>query len=135
MRRLANWDVALGHYFADTRRLAHRYGKADCALYAAGAILAMTGEDFARWHRSKYTTEAGAARYMRRQGWQDLAALGDAFLPRIDLAKAGRGDLLLMPGDAGEFFAIKAGARAVALGERGPELFAIDPNSLAWKVG
>ena len=135
MQRVTNWDVALGRYLADTRRLAHRYGKADCALYAAGAVLAMTGEDLARGHRSKYTTEAGAARYVRRQGWQDLAGLGDAFLPRIDLSKARRGDLLLMPGDAGEFFAIKMGARAVALGESGPELFAIDPNSLAWKVG
>lgn len=136
MRRLDDWDVRLSRYLINISDKPHLYGSVDCALFAAGAVLAMTGEDPAAHLRGTYETELGAAKAMRRNGWETLSDVADHFLPEIEIREAKRGDILLCPGEAGEFLAVKMGAYAVSAGPRGIANIVLrkTPPLSAWRV-
>lgn len=62
----------------------------DCVRWAAGAAVAMTGRDPLAEFGGRWSTEAGAARVIRRAG--GLAAAIDGVLTPIEPAQAMRGD-------------------------------------------
>jgi hypothetical protein len=97
IRRLPDWPEKLAAYIADNRAARFAWGVNDCALFAAGAVLAMTGQwlPLQRW-----TSAKSAARAQRAAG--GLAVAVDAVLPRLaGPAFAQRGDVVLAQADDG----------------------------------
>ena len=121
--RLPDWRARLGVYLARMARASFRPGRHDCALFAAGAVEAMTGTDIAASWRGTYRTlDAGQA------------ALADAgFASHVDVvarlfretspALAQVGDLALLPSDLPE----EPGALGVI---QGPRVYALSPSGL-----
>lgn len=62
MTRCEDWHARLAAYVFDAGRTPFAYGSHDCALFAAGAVEAMTGTDLAAGWRGIYRTLAGASR-------------------------------------------------------------------------
>ena len=88
--RLPNWDQRLFAYLS-TARVAVRSGDTNyCALFAAGAVEAVTGEDPAAAFRGHY-----------REAADNLETVISGLFPEIAVGQAGRGDLAWHEGSVG----------------------------------
>ena len=112
MRRV-DWELQLHDYLNRCSSCAFAWGEHDCALFAAGGVLAMTGVDPAATFRGRYRTAIGSVRALRRYGTGTLEATIDALLPRKPIGFAISGDVVMVDGMAG----ICTGADAVFVGE------------------
>ncbi|MBU2979001.1 hypothetical protein [Alteromonas sp. C1M14] len=88
---------ALTQFILENKNKPFIWGENDCCLFAANALLAQTGYDYAAQYRNRYTTRLGAARVLVNDGHSDLvdvltSALGDP-VPRL---MARRGDVVLV---------------------------------------
>ena len=128
MGRLIDWQARLVSYLADCRTRPFAYGAHDCALFAAGAVQAMTGLDTAADWRGRYTTHRGGLRVLRRAGFRDHIAVVAAQFPEIPLAQALPGDLAAI-GTVDE--AVPGPALAPALGVmQGEAIYVLGPGGL-----
>jgi len=93
MGRMMGWQARLVSYMTDCHTRPFSYGTHDCALFAAGAVAAMTGHDPAAEWRGRYTTQQGGFRVLRRAGFRDHIELVAAQFPEIPVAQALPGDL------------------------------------------
>ena len=98
IRRLDDWPARLRRFLEDRKRTPFAWGRNDCCLFAADAVLAITGTDAAAAWRG-YRTARGAATRLDRHGGvaglmrEAAAAHGWAeILP----AFARRGDVVLL---------------------------------------
>ncbi|WP_193753035.1 DUF6950 family protein [Sphingomonas endophytica] len=113
IERLPDWEQRLHDYVASLEGSSFRWGELDCALFAAGAVLAQTGVDLAAAYRGRYTTARGSVRALRRLGAGTLEATIAAALPAVAPAFARRGDVVMSDGIAG----VCLGPRAIFVGE------------------
>lgn len=114
--RLPDWEQRLAAWLEDVRDRPFQWGRHDCALFMAGAVLAMTGQDFGEPFRGRYRSAAGAARALRRWGSGDLpSTLSAALGPAVPLALAQRGDVVMVEGACG----LLMGRRALFAGDAG----------------
>jgi hypothetical protein len=90
-----DWQSRLMAWLDEAGTQAEEYGRTDCALTAADAVLAQTDWDPAVGLRGRYKTAAGAARVIRRHG--GLEALATAVLgpPLLSPLLAQTGDVAL----------------------------------------
>jgi hypothetical protein len=119
LQRRPDWILRLIAYLSACRDLPFAYGRHDCALFAAGAVEAMTGHDFAAPFRGRYVALAGGLRVLRRAGFADHVDLAAHHLPAVHPAYARPGDLLVFAGDAGRVLAVMQGQGAYVLTETG----------------
>ena len=115
MMRVSTWERRLGDYLASRRALPFAYGSNDCAMFAAGAVEALTGQDPAAAFRGAYRSAAGSVRALRGIGEGTLEATIDAIFPAIAVGKIGRGDLVWN----GEAVVVCIGAVALFVGQHG----------------
>lgn len=94
MTRRSTWENDLAAYIASVRSTPFSFGHHDCGLFAAGAVLAMTGDDPGAPFRGRYSTELGCAKALKRFGAGDLKSTLDALFEQIPIGKIGRGDLV-----------------------------------------
>lgn len=94
--RLPDWKPRLTAYLAEIARRPMVEGQHDCALFAAGAVEAMTGEDLARGLRGRYRTTRGGLRVLRRAGYDGIPAFAAAHFPQIHLSRMAPGDLVIV---------------------------------------
>lgn len=94
MRR-ADWEAALSDYLTASVNARFAWGELDCALFAAGAVRAMTGIDFAAPFRGRYRTARGSVRALRRYGAGSLVATVEQLLGEVPIGFARRGDIVL----------------------------------------
>ncbi len=113
--RVSDWETRLADYLAGMAGAEFRFGAADCALFAAGAVLAMTGNDPAAAFRGKYRSQAGAIRALRQIGAGSLEATIDALFVEKPVGFALRGDLVMHDGAVG----VCIGGDALFVGEEG----------------
>lgn len=122
--RLPDWETRLSAYLADARDRVEAGGDEYCALFAAGAVQAVTGDDIAAEYRGRY-------RYVA----DNLQAVIDEHLPERPRALAQRGDLAWHDGSVG----VVMGDQAYFVGEREGVPALVDvPRSewvKAWGVG
>jgi len=98
--RLRDWPERLAALFAARAAQPFVWGEFDCCLFAADAVLAVTGHDPAADLRGTYTTAAGATRVLERFG--GVAGVAIARAGRVvPVAMAQPGDVGLSHFDAG----------------------------------
>ncbi len=113
MIRLPDWETRLHDYLAASEGAVFAWGVVDCALFAAGAVEAMTGIDPAASYRGHYSTATGAIKALRRYGAGTLADTISAAFPERAIGHARRGDLVMVDGMVG----VCIGSDAVFVGE------------------
>lgn len=112
------------------------WGKSDCALFLADWVFQYTGTDFAAPYRSRYKTEIGSKRALKKQGHADLtsvitAALGE---PLATPFMAQRGDAVLVEADYGETCGIVAANGVLVQGIERVKLMPLSEAITAWRV-
>lgn len=134
--RLPDWRERLAAFVAARRATPFQWGRADCCLSAADAMLAQTGEDFAAPLRG-YANAFGAARRLAALGFasvQDYVA--SRFARR---ARPRAGDLVIARAGAGKMLdaALIADGRGGAWhqGEQGLARLALPERATFWSVG
>lgn len=136
IERRSDWEARLSAYLAErVNALQFLWGKSDCALYTADAVLEMTGTDIAAPFRGKYSTAVGSAKALKKYGAGTLKDTFDTLLPPKPVGYARRGDVVMHDGAVG--ICIGADALFVRAEGEGPglERIARDQWSDAWSVG
>jgi hypothetical protein len=114
-RKLPGWQKRLTDFLRDNHARPFQPGRWDCAIWAAGAVEAMTGEDFLRGFRG-YRTIAEGKRKLQAKGFADHVAYVAAFLPEVPPAFAQPGDVAVI-GD--QSLGIVQGAQVYVFGVNG----------------
>jgi hypothetical protein len=109
MRR-ADWQLQLIQFMGDAARTPFQPGVHDCALFAAGAVFAMTDVDFAADFRGQYTTIKGGLKLLQKAGYSDHVALAAQLFEEIPPAFAAVGDLAVVPDAQGDALGIVQGS-------------------------
>jgi hypothetical protein len=117
--RYADWRQHLVAYLADAARRPFAQGTHDCALFLAGGVLAMTGQDYAARYRGRYTTTRGGLRILRKDGFETHVALAAHYLPDLPVALAREGDAAVVPTGDGPALGIVQGEGIYVLGPGG----------------
>lgn len=123
--RLPDWDTRFAAYLAEAAKAVRDGGEHYCALFGAGAVEALTGENPATAFRGRYSEVAAA-----------LEAVIDSLFPVAPVAFAQRGDLAWHDGSVGAVI----GGDALFVGEQPPGTpgLARVPRrewEKAWKIG
>ncbi|WP_291015024.1 hypothetical protein [Hydrogenophaga sp.] len=133
MSRLHTWQTRFAVLCMERKVVPFEWGKNDCCLWAADAVLAITGKDFAEGLRGTYATTAEAARMLARVGGvRQLATdvLGDPVSP----LHAAVGDVVLFEDAGRELLAVCNGGTALAVAESGLEPLPMSAALAAWRV-
>ncbi len=99
--RIPTWEEALVNYMAEKRHEPFEYGANDCCLFAAGAVLQITGEDPMPEFRGKYDSLKGSLKVIKEIGAGTLEATLDGKFPEVGIGHAQRGDLAFFDGSVG----------------------------------
>jgi len=127
--RKADWEQALADYLAGHGGAVFAWGKCDCAMFAAGAVEAMTGINPAADVRGKYKSQAGAGRAIKQAGFADLGEWVSAKFDEVPPAFAQRGDIVMAEGSLG----ICNGALAWFVGEESGEAGLVSRPMMEWE--
>lgn len=132
--RYPDWKARLISYLSDCAQTEFEPGRHDCALFAAGAVRAMTGVDLAAGWRGRYKTiTAGMAR-LRRAGYADHIALAAANFEQIPVAFAAPGDLAVLPTPDGPALGVVQGEGIYHLAQAGFGISPLMAASFAYRV-
>jgi hypothetical protein len=93
MRRYSFWRTALFDYVHAVSARQFQWGQHDCALFAAGAVQAMTGEDFASKYRGRYKTLKGGFGLLKKAGFANHADMAASLLEEVHPSLAQVGDV------------------------------------------
>ena len=99
MKRYSFWRTALTDYVQTVASEPFRWGEHDCALFAAGAVRSMTGEDFAARYRGKYKTLRGGLGLLKKAGFADHAEMAASLFEEIHPSQAMVGDIAAVEED------------------------------------
>ncbi|SDX54258.1 DUF6950 family protein [Allgaiera indica] len=117
MKRRDDWMQRLSNYIGRHSRAGFRYGELDCALFAAGAVAAMTDEDLSAPYRGRYKTLTGALRVLRKAGHRDHIALVDSLFEAVPPAFAHPGDVVCVDTEDGPALGVLQGPKIYLLTE------------------
>lgn len=131
MTRRSTWEADLSAYIALVRALPFEYGQHDCGLFAAGAVLAMTGDDPGAPFRGQYSSELGCAKALKRFGAGDLKSTLDSLFDDRPIGRLQRGDLV-WNGDA---VGVCMGDNALFVGQEGEVEGLIRISRAEWAGG
>jgi hypothetical protein len=130
--RFREWPQLLEDYVQSRMAEPFAWGHHDCCRFAAGAVLAITGED--RMPEYHYASELAAAKLIRAAGSLEALvrrALGD---PLASVALARRGDVLLAEFERGETVGVCLGDRSAFAAEVGLVHRPTLSCRLAWRI-
>lgn len=133
--RLPDWQSRLTGYLAETAREGFRFGSNDCALFAAGAVRAMTGSDPAAAFRGVYDTFEGGLKRLKKAGFADHVAVVAALFPPVPPAFAQVGDLAVVDTVEGPALGVVVGEMIACLGPKGLGHVSRLLAARAWTVG
>lgn len=113
--RLRDWRPRLTAYLVEITPVAFRMGSQDCALFASGAVRAMTGHDPAAAFRGTYTDLKTGLERLKAAGFKSHIQIVDALFDRVPAAFAQVGDLALIEVPEGYALGLVAGDTLVCL--------------------
>ena len=133
--RLPDWRARLRAYLEAVARASFRPGAHDCALFVAGGIEAMTGEDLAAdWRGSYRSLKAGRAK-LAEQGCPDLASLAAARFEEVPAIFAQEGDVAILRDARGDHaFGLVQGALIYVLRKDGLGLVPLTDAERAFRI-
>lgn len=99
--RVPAWEDALANYIAIKRHEPFEYGVNDCCLFAAGAVIEVTGQDPMPEFRGKYDSLKGSLAVIKEIGAGTLEATLNGKFPEVAIGHAQRGDLAFFDGSVG----------------------------------
>jgi len=89
-----NWQILLSHYMNAATDRVGEWGKFDCALNCADAVLAFTHIDFAAQFRGHYSDEEGAKAILHEYGFENTLHYISSLFPSVsEWGKGFSGDL------------------------------------------
>jgi len=95
LKRFADWRTRLNAVINERRNTPFEWGQHDCALWAAVAVNAMTGDDFAKDAIGSYTTEIGAYKCLSKiYGTDSLKEVFSSRFEEVHISSARPGDLV-----------------------------------------
>lgn len=127
--RLHDWESRFAAYIARVAREGFQPGQHDCALFAAGAVEAVTGTDPAADWRGRYKTLPEGLRLIRAAGWADHVAAARAMFPAILPTHVLPADLAVIGTGADAALGAVQGAVVYVLRESGLGLVPIEQAS------
>lgn len=133
MRR-SDWRARLNAYIVSHRATPFGYGTHDCALFAAGAVEAMTGEDMAAAFRGAYDSAEGGLVAMQAAGFESPIALAASRFERIPASLAAVGDIAVVDTENGPAIGVVQGAQIAMVGPSGLMLVPLTSARLAFRV-
>ena len=132
MDRLPNWRANLTQYLASQARREFKEGSHDCALFANGAIEAMTGVNLVeKWGKSYSSTKDGL-RKLKADGFSDHIALAKSMLPVTETPQLG--DIAVVPQPGLSALGVVQGSFVYVPGPRSLVVVAITEASQFLKV-
>ena len=140
MIRHPDWPSRLDRYVRSAQGKRFRRGRDDCALFACGAIAAMTGEDPGAWFRGRYRSAFAARHALRLFAGGGLAETVEKLAERhqateVAPLQARRGDLVLAQGFEGiDALGICVGRAAAFMMPRGLTFVPMDRVLRAWRI-
>lgn len=121
--RLPDWRPRLTGYLSRVAWLSFRPGQHDCALFAAGAVKAMTGTDLAAPFRGTYRRLEDGQAALQALGFADHLALVVSLFPEVPPSFAQAGDLGVFEGEGpGDALGVIQGGAAYVLRPEGMAL-------------
>lgn len=108
VNRLTDWEPRLVRFLVAQMQAPFAYGRVDCALFAAGAVQAMTGVDLAEGFRGYRSLKAGLKK-LQEAGFSDHISLAASLLEECPPAFAHRGDVVVVEGEGGPALGICQG--------------------------
>lgn len=134
LRRLPDWPARLSAFVAARRGVAFAWGENDCVLFAADAVLAITGRDLALSVRGSYASAGGALRTLEPLGGLEAAATSVLGAPLAGcLARVG--DVCLLQMNARPALGICNGTSVLGPGMHGIEHGPLSAALRCWRVG
>lgn len=124
--RIPGWEARLDLAVEQYRRRPFAWGQADCLLWPASVVEALTGKDPAAEYRGAYSEARGARRLLRNLGVRSGPQLVAGMFAEVGVAHAWRGDIAVIehPSDQDPF-----GALGIVLG---PHLAGYGQSGLAF---
>lgn len=129
-KKRTGWQAPFVAFMRENRRRPFEPGKWDCAVWAAGAVEIMTGEDHLRGFRG-YRTIAEGKRFLQAKGFEDHVAYVASVLPEIWPSRAQVGDLAVIDGQS---LGIVQGAQVYMFGVNGFGMAPFDIIGRAFRV-
>ena len=96
--RTHDWPERLQAFFQSRRSMPFSWGSNDCALFAADAVLAQTGEDPAADHRGYADERTAIKKIQSAGGLRELVVNAGLRVERVGFAQRGWVSLALMEG-------------------------------------
>ncbi len=139
-RRKKRWASRLTELVAAARSKPFTRGRFDCVMFAADAVLVVTGRDPAEGFRGTYATAEEAARAMiKYAGRPDVSSVVTKALgvePSDDVRLARRGDVVAVETEKGEAVGVCVGEFAAVPIEGSGLMFIPTRSALrVWRVG
>lgn len=116
--RRADWRLQLRDYLRAVRQAPFDWAGHNCALFVAGAVARMTGQDFAAPYRRRRSA-ATALRALRADGFADHVAYAAHCLPEVAPSDARPGDVAVVPVPDGLALGIVQGDWVYLVGPQG----------------
>lgn len=138
MTRLDDWRARLAAEMDRQRRDPFVWGKHDCAIgFAAGIVLALTGEDLAAPYRGRYRTAKGAQKLLAEAGADTLGDFISQHFHEVHPSQARVGDLGVVPSDGpiNEAICMFDASGVVVMTEQGHGRLPRDAAFRAFRVG
>jgi hypothetical protein len=133
MARLHDWQMRLSAFVCERYRTPFVWGLNDCCLFAADAVVAITGEDPAKDLRG-YSTALQAYRIVKAHG--GMAAMATALLgPQISPLMANVGDVVLVDMEGRDALGVCNGTSVIGPGPLGMASCGMSLANAAWRVG
>lgn len=117
-------------FLIERRNAPFEWGKNDCCLFVADAVLAITGVDYAKSLRG-YRTRLGAARRLVKAG--GLCSIVSSILEPQAPLLAKRGDVVMFHAKDGHALGLCVGSKFAAAGPEGTVFFDMSYAKRAWK--
>ena len=130
--RYTGWEKILSGFVASRQGVPFVWGQHDCCLFAADAVQAMTGIDYAAPFRGRYGTATGAARMLAPYG--GIVGYVNSVLPSVSVAMAGRGDAVLIETETGPALGICLGINSAFAAPDGLSYYTTLSCCAAWRV-
>ena len=136
MTRLPDWQQRLSDWLASVSRQAFEPGVHDCALFAAGGVLAVTAIDLGETFRGQYRSEKAGRALLREAGFDGPEALAAFWLPEWpDVRMARAGDVAVVGTERGPALGLFQGRAIYTPGLTGLMLLPRGEALRAFRVG